>query len=89
MFYEVRSVTPFCVTRFLTRFCKGGAVAVMDVTNYIEKTERQFNSKDLYCQLSKNQTAANNGTVNNIIERFQKENLIIKNVAEGLKTTST
>ena len=34
------------------------------------------------------QTAGNNETVNNVTERFQKENLIIKNVVEGLKTTS-
>lgn len=41
------------------------------------------------CLLSKDQTTANNETVNNVIERFQKENLITKHVAEGLKTTST
>ena len=51
----------------------------MDVTDYIEKAERQ---------LSKDQTAANNETVNNVTERFQRENVITKTVAEGLKTTS-
>ena len=59
------------------------------VTDYEEKAERQLNNKEHYCQLSKNQTAANNETVNNVVGRFQKENLITKNVAEGLKTTST
>ena len=44
----------------------------MDITNYIEKAERQLNDKKHYHQLSKDQTAANNETVNNVIERFQK-----------------
>ena len=60
----------------------------MDVADYIENAERQLNNKEHYRQLSKDQTAANNETVNNVIERFQKENLITKNVAEGRKTTS-
>ena len=59
----------------------------MDVTDYIEKAGRQWNSKEHYHQLSKDQTAENNETVDNVIERFQKENLITKSVAEGLKTT--
>ena len=48
-----------------------------------------MNNKEDYHQISKDQTAANNETVNNVIERFQKENIITKNVAEGLKTTSS
>ena len=60
----------------------------MDITDYIEKAERQLNNKEHYRQLSKDQTAANNETVNNVIERSQKENIITKNVAEGLKTAS-
>ena len=60
----------------------------MDVTDCIEKAERQLNNKEHYCQLSKDQTAANDKTVNNVRERFQKENLMTKNVAEGLKTSS-
>ena len=60
----------------------------MDVTNYIEKSERQLNNKEHYCQLSKDQTAANKETVNNVTKRFQKENLINKSIVEWLKTTS-
>ena len=60
----------------------------MDVTDHIEQTQRTLNDKKHYCQLSKDQTAVNNETVNNVIEMFQKENLITKKVAEGLKTTS-
>ena len=36
-------------------------------------------------KLNHNPTATNNDTVNKIIKRFYKENLISKNIAEGLK----
>ena len=41
----------------------------MDVINYIENAERQLNNKEHYCKLSKDQTAANHKTVNNVIYR--------------------
>ena len=47
----------------------------MDVTDTTEKAERQLNYKEYYRQLSNDQTAANNETVNNDIEKFQKETL--------------
>ena len=68
---------------------KGEAVTIMDITDYIEKAERQLNKREHYHQISKDQTAANNETVINVTEKFQKESLITKNVAKGLKTTST
>ena len=53
------------------------------------KAEGQLNNKEHYRQLSEDQTAASNETVNSVIERFKRfQNLITKNVAEGLKTTS-
>ena len=60
----------------------------MKINYYIEKAERQLNNKMQHRQLSKDQTAANNETVNSVRGRFQKENLITKSVAEELKTTS-
>ena len=60
----------------------------MDVTNYIKQSEIELNNKEHYRQLSKDQTAVNNETVNNVIERFQKEKLITKNVAEKFKINS-
>ena len=57
----------------------------MDITDYIGKAERQLNNKEHYLQLSKDQTTGNRETVNNVIDRSQNENLIIKNIAEGLK----
>ena len=52
----------------------------MDVVNCIEKAGRQLNKKEPYRQISKDQTAANNKAVKNVIERFQKKNLMTKNV---------
>ena len=49
---------------------KRRAVVIMDVTDYIEKSEKQLNNKEHYHQLPKDQTAANNETVNNVIGRF-------------------
>ena len=66
---------------------KEGVVVIMDVTDYMKKAERQLNNKDHFSQPSKNQTAANNETVSNVIERSQKENLIIKSLSERLRTT--
>ena len=67
---------------------KGVAAATMDLTDYIGKAIGQLIIKDHYCQLSKDKTAANNETVNNIIERFQRENVINKNVlAKRLRGT--
>ena len=60
---------------------------IMDVTDYMKKAERQLNNKDHFSQPSKNQTAANNETVSNVIERSQKENLIIKSLSERFRTT--
>ena len=53
----------------------------MKINYYIEKAERQLNNKMQHRQLSKDQTAANNETVNSVRGRFQKENLITKSVA--------
>ena len=54
---------------------------IMDVTDYMKKAERQLNNKDHFSQ------PANNETVSNVIERSQKENLIIKSLSERLRTT--
>ena len=42
----------------------------MDVANYVEKPGRQLTNKEHYRKPSKDQTAAKNETVNNVIERF-------------------
>ena len=67
---------------------KGVAAAIMDLTHYIGKAIGQLIIKDHYFQLSKDQTAVNNETVNNIVERFHRESVINKNiVAKQLRGT--
>ena len=67
---------------------KGVAVAIMDLTDYIGKAIGQLIIKNHYFQLSKDQTAANNEIVNNIVERFHRESVINKNiVAKQLRGT--
>ena len=61
----------------ITDAVKGGMVVIFDVEDYIKETERQIHKTENY----------NNETVNKII-RFQQENLICKNIAEGMKSES-
>ena len=63
-------------------------MVILDVEGYIKEAERQLHNTEKYRRLNHNQTATNNDTVNKIIKRFHKENLISKNIAEGLKIDS-
>ena len=65
---------------------KGGAVVILDVEDYVKEAERQLNNKENYRKIICNPTTVNNETINKVISRFQKENLLSKNISEGLKT---
>ena len=56
-------------------------MVILDVEGYIKEAERQLHNTEKYRRLNHNQTATNNDTVNKIIKRFHKENLISKNIA--------
>ena len=71
----------------ITDAVKGGMVVIFDV-DYIKEAERQLHKTENYKRLNHNPTTFNNETVNKIIRRFQKENLICKNIAEGMKIES-
>ena len=47
----------------------------MDVTDYMEKVNRQLSNKEHYCQLSKHQARASNETVNHVIEKFRLDSI--------------
>ena len=66
----------------ITEADKGGAVVIADAENYIKEAERQLHNTENYKRLNRNPTTTNNETVNKIIKRFYKENLISKNIAE-------
>ena len=56
-------------------------MVILDVEGYIKEAERQLHNTEKYKRLNHNQTTTNNDTVNKIIKRFHKENLISKNIA--------
>ena len=64
---------------------KGGAVVILDVEDYIKEVGRQLRNTEKYKRLNHNPTTTNNETVNKIIKRFHKENLISKNTTESPK----
>ena len=53
-----------------------------------QKALQELHTTENYKRLNHNPTTSNNETLNKIIKRFHKENLISKNIAEGLKIES-
>ena len=72
----------------ITNADKGGAVLTMDVNDYIREAKRQLNDSKNYKVLDKDPTTTSNDLVNQIIDRFTKEQLINENIANGLKNPS-
>ena len=65
---------------------KGGAIVIIDVEDCVKEAEKQLNKKKNYRKISYNPNTANNETIHKVISRFQKENLLSKNISEGLTT---
>ena len=63
----------------------GGAIVILYVEDYVKEAERQLNNKENYRKTNFDPTTANNETIHKVIQRFQKENLLSKNISEGLK----
>ena len=57
----------------------------MNVKDYIKEAERQLNNTENYRKLLEDPTVTNMKLVNDAIERFKKQKLINKKIAEGLK----
>ena len=57
----------------------------MNVKDYIKEAERQLNNTENCRKLLEDPTVTNMKLVNDAIERFKKQNLINKKIAEGLK----
>ena len=66
----------------------GGAIVILYVEDYVKEAERQLNNKENYRKTNFDPTTANNETIHKVIQRFQKENLLSKNISEGLKATT-
>ena len=70
----------------ITNADRRGAVVILDVEDKVKEAERQFNIKENCRKLNCDPATANNETAHKVISRFQKDNLLIKNIFEGLKT---
>ena len=68
---------------------KGGAVVILDVEDYVKEAEKQLNNRENYRKINYDPTDVNNESIHKVISRFQKENLLSKNISEGLKTENT
>ena len=62
---------------------KGGAV--VNVEDYVKEAERRLNNKENYRRINYDPTTVTNETIRKVISRFQKENLLSKNISERLK----
>ena len=63
---------------------KGGAV--VNVEDYVKEAERRLNNKENYRRIYYDPTTVTNETIRKVISRFQKENLLSKNISERLKS---
>ena len=72
----------------ITEADKDGVAVILNAEDYIKEAERQVHNTENYKRLNHNPNTTNNDTVNKIIKRFHKENLLSKNIAEGLKIES-
>lgn len=66
----------------ITEAARGEAVVVLD---YIKEAERNLNNRENCRKISYNPSTANNKTILKVIWTFQKENLLRKDISEGLK----
>ena len=64
---------------------KGRTVVALDVEDYAKEAERLLNNKENYAKINCDSTTANNETINKVLSKFQNENLLSKNISEGLK----
>ena len=63
---------------------KGGAV--VNVEDYVKEAERRLNNKENYRRINYDPTTVTNETIRKVISRFQKENLLSKNISDRLKS---
>ena len=52
----------------------------------LKKQNDNLRIKDNFRKINYDRTTANNETINKVILRFQKENLLSKNISQGIKT---
>ena len=61
----------------------------MDAEKYIKEANRQLSDKRNYKTLQEDPTLQHSNLVNDTTDRFKKENLLSKTLAEGLKSVNS
>ena len=59
---------------------------MLHVEDYINEAESKVSNTERYRKINYDSTNANNETINKVISRFQKENMLNRNISEELKT---
>ena len=72
----------------ITNAGKGGAVVIMAVKKYINEANRQLSDKRNYNKLKEDPTLQHSNLVNDTIDKFKKENLLSKKLADRLKSVN-
>ena len=72
----------------ITNVDKGGAVVIMDIEKYINKANHQLFDKCNYKKLQEEPMPQHSNLVNDAIDRFKKQNLLSKKLADGLKSVN-
>ena len=67
---------------------KGGVVVIMNADDYIREAKGQLNNTSNYNGLAQNPTTTNNDLINQVNDRFTKEQLINENIANDLNDSS-
>ena len=70
----------------ITNADKCGAVVIMDVEKYINEANRQLSDKRNYKKLQEDPTLQHSNLINDTFDKFKKENLLSKKLADGLKS---
>ena len=69
----------------ITKADKGGATVILSVEDYIAKANDILEENYFYKKLIEDPSNENKNTVNNIIDTFQKQNLLTSDIAKRLK----
>ena len=69
-----------------TKVDKGGATVKLVVENYIEKENKELNNENYHKKFNHDPTQEHTKTVNDIIEIFQPQQALLKNICYNLKT---
>ena len=72
----------------ITNADKGGAVVIKGTDSYLKEANGQLSDKESYKQLNQDPTLQHNRIVNQTIDRFKNEKLLLKQIADGLKVSN-